>query len=166
MDNLMLFTDGSVNNRLKVGYGAYLALTEFDLSPESIEPLLKLKRFEPVSSTKLEILTLLWALNEIPAYGKKIIIYTDSQNIISLPGRRIRFEKNEYRTKNKILIDNYMLYQEFYKITDRLNCELVKVDGHQKILTKNQTDRIFTIVDKASRKKLREEIKDTAFDYN
>ena len=65
MDELILLTDGSVNTRSKIGYGAYLAVKETGLSPDSLETLVKLKRFEPTSSTKLELETLLWALGDI-----------------------------------------------------------------------------------------------------
>ena len=37
--------------------------------------------------------------------------------------------------RNKRL-NNYELYQEFYRITDQLDCELVKVHGHQVIESK------------------------------
>jgi len=64
MNGLMLFTDGSVNTKLKIGYGAYLIVTEDELSTESLKTQVNIKRFENTSSTKLELETLLWALNE------------------------------------------------------------------------------------------------------
>lgn len=152
----MLFTDGSVNTKSKVGYGAYLVVDEKDLYLNDIKTMVKVKRFEQTSSTKLELQTLLWALNEVEPQGKKLIIYTDSQNIIGLPGRRERFEKNEYRSKKYKLINNYQLYQEFYEITDQLEFDLFKVEGHQPSNKKDNIHKLFTIVDKASRKALRE----------
>ncbi len=155
MNELILLTDGSVNSHSGIGYGAYLAVTNTGLLPDALTRLVKVKRFEHTTSTKLELQTLLWALNDIQASGRKLIIYTDSQNIIGLPGRRIRFEQNEYRTRNGRLIKNYALYREFYRMTDQLDFELVKVRGHLVSDQKAYIDRLFTLVDRASRIALR-----------
>ena len=155
MDELILFTDGSVNTHSKIGYGAYLAVSERGLSLDSLRPRVKVRRFEHTSSTKLELQTLLWALNDIQALGRKVLVYTDSQNIMGLPGRRDRLEQNDYRSKKNKRINNYELYQKFYRMIDQLDCELVKVRGHQVSDQKNDVDRFFTIVDRASRNALR-----------
>jgi ribonuclease HI len=151
----MLFTDGSVNTQSKIGYGAYLAVSEDGLSLDSLRERVKVKRFEQTSSTKLELQTLLWALKDIQALGGKVIVYTDSQNIMGLPGRRERFEQNSYRSKKGRLLNNYELYQEFYRVTDQLKCRFVKVRGHQVSNQKDDIDRLFTLVDRASRNALR-----------
>jgi len=90
MDELMLFADGSVNTHSKIGYGAYLAVSERGLPLDSLRPRVKVRRFEHTSSTKLELQTLLWALSDIQALGHRVIVYTDSQNIMGLQGRRDR----------------------------------------------------------------------------
>jgi ribonuclease HI len=137
MDELMLLTDGSVNTLSNIGYGAYLAVSERGLSLDSLRTRVKVRRFEHTSSTKLELQTLLWALSDIQALGSKVIVYTDSQNIMGFQGRRYRFEQNDYRSKkNK-------------------DCELVKVRGHQVSNQKDDIDRLFTLVDRASRNALR-----------
>jgi len=156
MDELMLFTDGSVNTHSKVGYGAYLAVSERGLSLAALRPLVKVRRFELTSSTKLELQTLLWAIGDIQALGRRVIVYTDSQNIMGLRGRRDRFEQNDYRSKKNKRLNNYELYQEFYRMTDPLDCEFVKVRGHQASNQKDDIDKIFTLVDRASRNALRE----------
>jgi hypothetical protein len=74
---------------------------------------------------------------------------------MGLQGRRDRFEQNDYRSKNNIRLNNYELYQEFYRMIDQLDCELVKVRGHQVSNQKTDIDRLFTLVDRASRKALR-----------
>ena len=99
--------------------------------------------------------TLLWALSDIQATGIKVIVYTDSQNIMGLQGRRDRFEQNDYRSKKNERLNNYELYQEFYKMTDQLDCEFVKVHGHQVSNQKDDIDRLFTLVDRASRNALK-----------
>ncbi len=151
----MLFTDGSVNTQSKIGYGAYLAVSERGLSLDSLRARVKVRRFEHTSSTKLELQTLLWALGDIQALGGKVIVYTDSQTIMGLQGRRERFEQNSYRSKKNRRLNNYELYQEFYRMTDLLNCKFVKVRGHQVSNQKDEIDRLFTLVDRASRNALR-----------
>ena len=42
-------------------------------------------------------------------------------------------------------------------MTNQLDCEFVKVVGHAPKNTKNIIEQLFTLVDKASRKALREE---------
>ena len=153
----MLLTDGSVNTQSNIGYGAYLAVPERGLSLDSLRELVKVRRFEHTSSTKLELQTLLWALEDIQALGSKVVVYTDSQNIMGLPGRRERFEQNSYRSKRGRLLNNSELYQEFYRVTSQLNCRFVKVRGHQVSKQKDDIDRLFTLVDRASRNALRED---------
>ena len=155
MDELMIFTDGSVNTHSKIGYGAYLAVSERGLSLDSLRTRVKVRRFEHTTSTKLELQTLLWALSDIQALGSKVIVYTDSQNIMGLQGRRDRLEQNDYRSKNNKRLNNYELYQEVYRIIDQLDCELVKVRGHEVSNQKDDIDRLFALVDRASRNALR-----------
>ena len=155
MNKLLLFTDGSVNTQTKTGVGAFLAVSDTDISRETLKEQVKTKQFENTSSTRLELETLLWALNEISSPASKIIVYTDSQNITGLLRRRERLEKNDFRSKNNQLMNNHDLYREFYQVTDNLNCEFVKVTGHQPSRQKDKIHRLFTLVDRASRKALR-----------
>ncbi|MBI9090413.1 MAG: ribonuclease H [Desulfobacterium sp.] len=156
MADLILFSDGSVNPHSHIGYGAYLAVSEPGHSLDSLVTRVEVKKFEQTSSTKLELQTLLWALGDIPASGRRVIAYTDSQNIIGLPGRRERFERNDYRSKKNKRLSNSELYQQFYRMTDGLDCEFVKVRGHKVSGQKDEIDRLFTLVDRASRNALRQ----------
>jgi ribonuclease HI len=151
----MLFTDGSVNTQSNIGYGAYLAVPETELSLDSLRSRVKVRVFENTSSTKLELQTLLWALSETQASGIKVTVYTDSQNIMGMQARRDRLKQTDYRSKKNRRLNNYELYQEFYRITDPLDCEFVKMRGHQRSNQKNDIDRLFALVDRASRTALR-----------
>lgn len=153
-----LFTDGSVNPQSGVGFGAYLLLDKVELFCAELESKIKIKKFDNTSSTKLELETLLWALNEVSLENFKIVVYTDCQNIIGLGDRRDRFEKNNYMTSKAVLIKNHELYKDFFKRLDSLDCEFIKVKGHKKASVKNVIDEIFTLVDKATRKALRKAI--------
>jgi ribonuclease HI len=157
MNELMLFMDGSVDTQSNIGYGAYLAVSEFGPPLDSLRTRVKVKRFEHTSSTKLELQTLLWALKDIQILGGKVIAYTDSQNIMGLRRRRERLEQNNYRSKKNRCLNNYELYQEFFRMTDKLNCTFVKVRGHQASNQKDEIDRLFTLVDRTARNSLRED---------
>ncbi|MCK5825512.1 MAG: ribonuclease H [Desulfuromusa sp.] len=157
MSELLLLTDGSVNPESNIGYGAYLTVSDSELSLDELKTQVKVRRFEQTSSTKLELQTLLWALNDIQTSGDKVTVYTDSQNIVSLPQRRERLEQNDYCSHKNIRLNNFELYQQFYMLIDQLECKLVKVRGHKRAKQKNGIDRLFTLVDRASRKALRED---------
>ncbi|SMG13523.1 RNase H [Marivirga sericea] len=147
-----LFIDGSVNNQLKVGYGAFLLVNKSEMDHTDLHQKIQIKQFENTSSTKLELQTLIWALGKLESIPEKLIVYTDSQNIISLKDRRKGMEeKNFYSAKGRLL-NHHELYREVFLLTDQLNCEFVKVKGHQAGLTKNETEKIFTLVDRAARK--------------
>ena len=156
MKELSLFTDGSVSS-LSHGYGAYLAVSELGMSLDLLRTRVKVVRFEQTSSSKLELQTLIWALSDIQPSAGKVTVYTDSQNIIGLPGRRDRLEKNDYHSKKNLRLNNYQLYQEFYRTTDLLDCMFVKVRGHQPSKKKDDIDRFFTLVDRAARQAMRED---------
>ncbi len=153
---IYLFTDASVNPQKEVGFGAYLLLKELDCFTPELEKKTKLKKFDNTSSTKLELETLLWALEEESLQNFTIVVYTDCQNIIGLPARRDGFEKKNYITSKGTLIKNHELYKAFYKKIDILDCEFIKVKGHKKSAKKNKIDEIFTTVDRASRNALRD----------
>ena len=159
MDELMLFIDGSVHARTRIGYGAYLAVAERGLPLDLLGTRVKVRRFAPTSSTKLELQTLLWALGDMRAAGRRVIVYTDCQNILGLWGRRGRFEQNDYRARNGRRLNNYELYQKFYDMTDQMHCELVKVRGHMASPQKEDLDGLFTLVDRAARNALRGDIR-------
>jgi len=151
-----LFTDGSVNPQSGIGFGAYLVLEKIEYHSSALEKKLKIKKFDNTSSTKLELETLLWALNDESLKEFKIVVYTDCQNIIGLKDRRDRFEKNNYITSKGREIKNHELYKDFFKRLDILDCEFIKVKGHKKTSVKNEIDDIFTLVDRATRKAVRD----------
>lgn len=156
MKSLMLFTDGSAHPASRIGYGAYLAISDLNADFHTLETCVQLKRFEDTSSSQLEIETLIWALRA--TQPQTVTLYTDSQNIIGLPDRRERMEKQAYRSKSGALLNHAELYQEFFALTDTLETTLVKMKGHRRSHQKTPIDRLFTLVDRASRQALRAEL--------
>ena len=155
---MMLFTDGSVHVQTGIGFGAYLIIDDVESPIDLLKNKVKIVRFEQTSSTKLELQTLLHAFENLPKSVEQLQIYSDSQNIQSLLERRERLEKNDFISKSGRLLNNSDLYREFFQKTDDLNCTFFKVKGHKKSVKKNKIDRIFTLVDRASRKALREHL--------
>ena len=158
MSIISLFTDGSVNPQLNIGFGAYLLISGDLIYSDNLQKDVKFKRFENTSSTKLELETLLWAIDSNDFLGKKVIVYTDCQNILGLLNRRERFIKNNYYSKNGKLIANHELYKQFYKLMDCFDLEFIKVKGHKSSNQKDNIDKVFTLVDKGSRTSLRDYI--------
>jgi ribonuclease HI len=157
---LMLFTDGSVNSKTRIGFGAYLLVADPSQAPVSLKADVKLRRFDNTSSTTLELQTLLWALQEYVSHEnetRQLIVYTDSQNIINLPARRAALENSNYYSRNNKRLNNFELYQQFYERADKLNFHLIKLSGHKSKNSKSHVDHMFSLVDRESRAALRED---------
>jgi len=152
--HIKLFCDGSVNPKSNVGYGAYFILDSTSIIELSQIDIFT-KKFENTSSTKLELETLLWALKDSYLQNIEVFVYTDCQNILTLQNRRKKLEQNHFYTKKGELLKNHLLYKDFYKLSDSLNCEFIKVKGHKKLNEKDEIDKLFTLVDRASREHLR-----------
>jgi ribonuclease HI len=156
----MLFTDGSVDAKTRIGFGAYLAIDNMDHSLVDLKVNVKVKKFENTSSTTLELQTLLWAMDDAlllsPEKTMRVAVYSDSQNTAGLLARRSGLEEREYFASNGKRLNNAELYKQFFKVIDRCSCQIIKVDGHKSLHSKNDIDNLFSLVDKASRFALRE----------
>jgi len=150
---MMLFTDGSVEVKSGTGFGAYVVVPDIDESLQNIADRIRVKRFDRTSSTRLELQTLLWALEEIGS--SQVEVYTDSQNIPSLLKRREKLEKNNYRTKAGKLHRHWELYWDFFAWVDNIDIRVIKVSGHSPKGKKTKLEQIFSLVDKTSRNALR-----------
>ncbi|MCG6190550.1 ribonuclease HI [Maribellus maritimus] len=159
MAKLLLFTDGSVHIQSGIGYGAFLFVSEEEQSIDKLKEKVQVKRFEETSSTKLELQIFLFALNTIKEDVDELFVYSDSQNLAELMERRQRLEKNDFHSKTGKILKNAVLYRAFFAAVDRLKIRFIKVKGHKPSREKNTIDRIFTLVDRTSRRSLREEIK-------
>ncbi len=167
MNRVALFTDVSLKPKLKLGVGAYLVVpTSFlEVSPHSIERSevagrLVVRRFVDTSPTRLEVQTVLWALgvyrNEFKVSGPgKLQVYTDSQCVAGLLGRRPGLEVNGFLCKRtNRLLKNASLYRTFYEFHDELGVEVIKVAGHSRSCSHDAAHRIFSFIDREVRKAL------------
>ena len=148
-----------MNTQSKIGFGASLCIEELTRSPSSLNERVQVNRFEETSSTKLELQTLIWAMEAL--IGRldnreiELTVYTDSQNIISSPERRRRLERDNYFSRNNKQLQNHELYRAFYNLTDTLLVDIVKVKGHQPTSQRDSISGLFKLVDQASRRGLR-----------
>src|SRR6187431_1624024 len=115
----MLFTDGSVDAKTRIGFGAYLAINNMELSLADLKSKVKVKKFENTSSTTLELQTLLWAIDDaFVLHAEKtmrVAVYSDSQNTLGLLARRSGLEEREYSASNGKQLKNAELYKQFFK---------------------------------------------------
>lgn len=168
MNSFALFTDVSLNPHLKRGVGSYLLVPAsfLEVSPHSIErsevaERLVIRRFEDTSSTKIEVQTVLWALedyqNTLKTSGAgKLQVYTDSQCVAGLLKRRPGLVANGFLSKKtNSLIRNAPLYRRFYELFDELEFELIKVAGHTRSCSRDTVHSIFSFIDREVRKALK-----------
>lgn len=168
MNNIALFSDVSSNPQLKCGVGACLLLSASDLEGAlrnidraDIAARIRLKRFAATSSTRLEIQTALWALEQYQGefcgtVPGTLRIYTDSQCLTGLQARRAGLESRQFRSRRTgQLLANAALYRDWYAATDLLGFELIKVAGHSRAGSHDTVQRIFSLVDREARRSLR-----------
>lgn len=153
--SLHLLTDGSYDPATKTGCGACIAVTDTGTSPELLSKQVKVRIFYNTTSVRLELETLLWAFNDIGQIEGQIIVYTDSQNIMSLPERRKRLEENNYHSGKGRPLNNGDLYMEFFRMIERFSPVFIKVQGHMSAKRKDTIDKLFALVDRESRRALR-----------
>jgi ribonuclease HI len=165
MNSFALFTDVSVNPQCKLGIGGYLLVPASFLDTElhgiersELSAWIKIKRFDETSSTKLEVQTVLWALEDsweelTGSASVSLKIYTDSQCVAGLMGRRSGLEESDFIAKRSGReLTNADLYRKFYAAHDLLGFQLIKVQGHSNAGSHDSVQRIFSFVDREVRK--------------
>lgn len=172
MEKYSLFTDGSLNPKLKFGIGAYLFLQTEELDKEvdtdyvkSFSKEIVYKEFSDTSSTNLEIRTVLFALSEMKKFSfaddnLQLKLFTDSQCVHGLPRRRKMLEENNFQSKTtNLLLNNSELYKVFFNYYDQYNFELIKVIGHLPSKSRNTIQKFFSLIDRGVRNQLEVRLK-------
>ncbi len=165
-----LFIDGSADPQSKIGYGCFLLIDDVSLEGKNedfVRKHLRLKKFYPTTSTKLEMQALIWALREAKTIMKDhienlgVTIYSDSQNIFQLQNRKSRLQSRRFKSKsgNKDL-NLAEIYQDIFEILANFKCKFKKLKGHSKKREKSGVERVFAQVDRAARKALRNDLKE------
>lgn len=167
MNRFAIFTDVSLNPQRQLGVGAYLLVPAsfLDHEPHRIERAavaarLRFRRFTATSSTKLEIQTVLWALDDYLAESNgadpgPLQVYTDAQCVAGLPGRRVGLESSDFIARRSGQpLRNATLYRAFYAASDELGFTLCKVAGHARASSHDTVQRVFACVDQEARSAL------------
>ncbi|ARF11728.1 ribonuclease H [Klosneuvirus KNV1] len=144
-----IFTDSSVNTKTKTGIGCYLILNSLDdeFTQENIQTI----QLNDTSSTMAELDTIKHVLIEIDKYNltDDIYLYTDCENFVNL------IEKRQYN-ENLVKHTNYKEYKEIIDLVNKLKIKVIWVKGHDKQINKTeQYEKIFSVVDKTARFRLR-----------
>jgi len=163
----VLFTDGSVNPQQRRGVGAclllpasFLADTAAEIDRSEITMCCHYRRFADTSSTQLELQTLLWGLSiyreqVVPVEWGGLRLYSDSQCITGLAGRRARLEEHAFSAVHSgLTLANASLYRAFFAASDELGFEVVKLAGHCRKADRDNVQRIFAVVDQCARREL------------
>ncbi len=164
MKEFALFTDGSVNTQTKIGFGAYVLLEQNEirsLSKETLLAKIKTQQFDSTSSTKLELQILLYALTAIKKekgialLENNLVLFTDSQGVVGLPGRRKKLEEKNYiSARQQKELNNADLYRLFFQELDLLHFEIIQLKGHTKSRDRDDIQQIFSQIDQVARKAL------------
>ncbi|MEZ5195698.1 MAG: hypothetical protein R2764_04670 [Bacteroidales bacterium] len=85
---------------------------------------------------------LTWIAKSYSFARHKVIVHTDSTSCSRITRKARRFEKSAYRTKKQGDHKPCSSW-EFYKLTDQINYEIVKVKGHQVSNQKNHIDKLY-----------------------
>jgi ribonuclease HI len=169
-DTLLIFTDAATSPQRCIAVGAFLCLrqqeldayaefTQTDLFAKFVNSIIY-KEYESKKSTWSEIRTVIDALYLIQkncSEGQHIEIYTDCQSLCDLmQTRKEKLEKNNFITRTGKVLQHADLYKELFAITGKFHIRIIKIKGHASAANRlSVPEKIFSILDKLSRKKLR-----------
>ncbi|MFW5804350.1 MAG: ribonuclease H family protein [bacterium] len=143
-----IYTDGSCHTRQKSGAWASILL----MGDEKI-----VIKGEEKNTThnRMELLAVLKAIEYLDKkqYDAELIIYTDSQYVCGIPGRKEKFKQRNYMTNKGILVQNADLVKELVKQIESHCIQFIKIKAHQKLDT--DSCRYNNQVDRLSRKTMR-----------
>ena len=171
--HVTIFIDSSYNPGRRLGVGGFLCipncpdevLANKDVlaglySPDAV----KTRIVEHTTNTRLELQTLLWALESLKLDNENtssrkmgsIIIYTDCRTAVDLLRRRERLESVHYLSKRKgTTFVNEDIYKSIFTLYDELSPKLVWIKGHTSGKDRVGIQRIFSEVDRLVRNLLR-----------
>jgi len=168
MNRFALFTDVSLNPQRKLGVGAWLVIPDAyltaapcSIAETEIAGQVRMRKFKDTSSTKLELQTVLWALEEFrsgltTSRPGELTIYSDSQCIAGLLKRRHGLERKSFLSgRTHHLLRNIPLYQKFYALYDQCAFTIIPVKGHSPSCSHDTVHRIFSLVDRQARHELK-----------
>lgn len=166
----LIFTDAATSPKMNIAMGAFLCLDQNQIQSYAecnMEDLyakladhIVYQKYVSKKSTWSEIKTAIDALNFLHKNSesiRKVEIYTDCQSLCDLLGKRKeKLQKNNFITKTCKILENANLYKELFAIAEKFQIQAFKIKGHSSISNRSTLqEKIFSILDKCSRKKLR-----------
>lgn len=167
---MLIFTDAATYSKTEIAIGAifllernlideYANFSNEELFKKILEKVIYIKYFSK-KSTESEIRTVIDALQilkENKATDFNIEIYTDCQSLCDLLTRRKeKLEKNNFITRAGKEQANAELYKKLFALTNQFHINIFKLKGHASQSQRlTLPEKIFAIIDKLSRKKLR-----------
>ena len=156
-EGILIFVDGSVNKkngvcaaaRLEIKGNKLAAKDKFEAWASSLEPITKIFSSE-MTPSQCELSAVIWALENCT--NGQVLVFTDCQNVVKLPGRRNKLEACDFQNKRGEKLKNADLYRVFFQKMDETSCVFKKVRGHLKKKEMTVYERVFKEVDKASRR--------------
>ena len=159
MAKYFIFSDASFDPRSRIGIAGVWILADL-LQASQNENSIQTKIFYETNCTRLELESILWSFDLVREAGRleiEVEIFTDCKTAVDLPARRARLESRNFLSqKTQLPLNNADLYQEFFKTYDTFAPKLHWIKGHKPLQNQNEIERIFSAVDKETRRQLRE----------
>lgn len=168
---ISIFTDAATSPQQGIAIGAFLIFSEEDKAQfaecninartDILSKKIIYHTYASNKSTWSEIKTVIEALNYVQNFlqpGIAIELFTDCKSVCDLLGKRKKkLEENKFITKSGKILQHAILYQELFTLTEKFQIQVFKIKGHQ-AKSNNLTldEKIFSVLDKLSRKKMRE----------
>ena len=143
-----IFVDSSVDHKKNKSVGCWVAVYDLERDLDDIAENIQHIFLQSNSSTSAELETIKHILSNVTSNGKhQINLYTDCSRLVKL------YENKSFKKNNK----NADIYKELLDLFDELNVKVIKLKGHlKKELQIDKKQQIFSLVDKRSRKMMRE----------
>ncbi len=125
---IKIYSDGSCHTQLLIGAWAaivFIGDKKMILKDHEID----------TTHNRMELIAVIKAIEYIDSVGlnnELIGIYSDSQYVVNLTGRKERLKRNNFITKKGTEIQNVDLIKKFIDQIETHKLEFVKVKAHQK----------------------------------
>jgi ribonuclease HI len=147
---IIIYTDGSCNPRH--GVGAWASLLFIDQSKVVLTG-----AEEQTTHQRMELQAVIKSfeyLAQANLLSRVVELYTDSQYVTGLSGRKIKLKASGFMTKKNVPIRNSDLVRILIEYSERMHVHFIKVKAHQKNTEQNSNRE----VDLLARKIVRERI--------
>lgn len=148
------YTDASFDPVSKIAIVGYIINS-------SIHPPIITSIINNTTNTKAEIVSIIMLIKKLLEMNiKKATIYTDCQSVINVIKKKNVFIINNFLSKNNKILNNATLYKELFELLDNhTDIIILHIKGHIPTKDMNDDNKIFSVLDKNLRSKLRKIIK-------